>query len=72
MAVSQHDDARFSARMPDHRHKKDGSDGQRINADEEYEVRYWTEKLGVSREQLRRAVQRVGPMVEDLKRALKK
>ena len=31
---------------------------------------YWAEKLGVSREQLRKAVQAAGPMVKDVQRHL--
>ena len=35
-------------------------DRSRINTDQEHEVRCWKKKLGVSEEQLRQAVQRVG------------
>ena len=35
-------------------------DRSRINVHEEHEVRYWTEALGVSREELERAVKQVG------------
>jgi hypothetical protein len=31
---------------------------------------YWAEKLGVSREELRKAVQTAGPMVKDVQRHL--
>ncbi|HEX2116849.1 MAG TPA: DUF3606 domain-containing protein [Alphaproteobacteria bacterium] len=41
-------------------------DSNRVNVSQEHEVRYWTEKLGVSAERLREAVQQVGPMVEDV------
>lgn len=35
-------------------------DRSRISFDEEYEVRYWTEALGVSRDELEEAVKSVG------------
>jgi hypothetical protein len=37
-------------------------DDQRINVDQDDELSYWSEKLGVSRDQLRQAVAKVGPM----------
>ena len=43
-----------------------------MNMNEDYEVRYWTEKFGVSAERLRTAVQRVGVMVADVERELGK
>ena len=45
-------------------------DDSRINVDQEHEVGYWSDKLGVSREQLREAVQADGPMVKDVQRHL--
>ena len=39
---------------------------------EEYELRYWSEKYGVSPERLRTAVQRVGVMAVDVERELGK
>jgi hypothetical protein len=45
-------------------------DDERINVDQEHELGYWAEKLGVSREQLRKAVQVAGPMVKDVQRHL--
>jgi hypothetical protein len=47
-------------------------DALRVNMNEDYEVRYWTEKFGVSAERLRTAVQRVGVMVADVERELGK
>jgi hypothetical protein len=41
-------------------------DAQRVNVHQEHELRYWTQKFGVSAEQLREAVEQVGPMVEDV------
>ena len=35
----------------------------RINVDEIYEVRHWAKQLGVSIQQLRAAIEQVGPLV---------
>jgi Protein of unknown function (DUF3606) len=43
-------------------------DDARINVDQDHERRYWSEKLGVSRDELRKAVQTAGPMVKDVQR----
>ena len=51
---------------------KVAADRKRINVNEDYELRYWTEKFGVSAEDLKRAVERVGPMVDAVARALGK
>ena len=45
---------------------------QRIDVSREQECRYWSEKLGVSPERLRRAVKEVGPWVEEVRRHLGK
>lgn len=39
-------------------------DRQRINVNQEHEVRYWTQRLGVTPEELRKAVEAVGPMAD--------
>ena len=41
-------------------HNKGQPDRSKINMHEDYEVKYWTHQLGVSREQLQRAVDKVG------------
>lgn len=46
--------------MSDDLNKRGQQDRSRINMHEEHEVRYWTEALGVTREELQRAVDRVG------------
>jgi len=51
---------------------KVAADRKRINVNEDYELRYWTEKFGVSAEDLKRVVERVGPMADDVARALGK
>lgn len=45
-------------------------DDARINVEQDHEVSYWSEKFGVSREELRRAVEQAGPMVKDVQRQL--
>ena len=42
-------------------------DDARINVDQDHEVNYWSEKLGVSRDELRKAVKTGGPMVKEFK-----
>ena len=44
----------------DNRAKKGQPDRSRINLNEDFEVKYWTKHLGVSREQLEKAVGKVG------------
>jgi hypothetical protein len=46
-------------------------DRDRINLEEDYEVQYWSEKFGVSIEELAAAVKKVGPMASDVQRELK-
>lgn len=49
--------------MSDNLQKAGPQDRSRINLHEEWEVRHWTEALGVTREELERAVKAVGPSV---------
>ncbi len=58
--------------MSDDKSKPGGQDRKRINLDEDYEVRDWSKRLGVSDEQLRAAVKAVGDRVDDVERHLKK
>ena len=46
-------------------------DDERINVDQDHELSYWSEKLGVSRDRLRETVARVGPMRQAVDRALR-
>jgi hypothetical protein len=46
--------------MSDDKSKKGGQDRSRINTSEDYEVRYWADKFGVSAEELREAVRASG------------
>jgi hypothetical protein len=58
--------------MADNPKKTGRQDDSRINVEQEHEVRYWAEKLGVSWEQLRTAVQAAGPMVKDVQKHLRR
>lgn len=46
------------------------ADRSRVNVNEEWELRYWTDRFGVSEARLRAAVERVGVSVEALEREL--
>lgn len=46
--------------MSDDKSKTAPQDASRISLSETYEVRYWTEKFGVTRDQLAKAVVAVG------------
>ena len=46
-------------------------DRDRVNVHENYEVEYWSNKFGVSPDQLRRAVAAVGTSVADVEKYLK-
>ncbi|MEX1827097.1 DUF3606 domain-containing protein [Luteibacter sp. CQ10] len=57
--------------MSDSKSHRGGADRERINVNEDYEVRYWTQQLGISESRLREVVGRVGPMTKDVRAALK-
>jgi hypothetical protein len=40
--------------------KKGAGDRSKINMHEDYEVKHWTKQLGVSKEELQKAVDKVG------------
>jgi len=56
--------------MPDNPKQVGKPDRDRINVNEDYELRDWSKSLGVSADRLKEAVRKVGPMVEDVRRAL--
>lgn len=58
--------------MSDDPSKNGKADRERINIHEDYELRDWSKSLQVSREELIKAVQKVGPMVKDVRRELGK
>ena len=57
--------------MADDRTKRGAQDRSRISLSEEYEVRYWTEALGVSRERLEELVRKHGNSAEKIREALR-
>jgi hypothetical protein len=58
--------------MPDDLTKSAPPDTSRINIQEPYEVRWWTEKFGVSEAQLTMAVKAVGTSPRIVARHLKR
>ena len=46
------------------------ADRDRINVNEEYELRDWSSKFGVSPDKLKAAVDKVGPMAIDVQKEL--
>ncbi len=58
--------------MVDDRTKPGDSDDERININNDYEVRDWSKKLGVTHQELLEAVQAVGDRLEDVERHLKR
>jgi hypothetical protein len=48
----------------------DGADPARINVNEEYELKDWSAKLGVTSWEVKAAVRKVGPLAKDVARAL--
>jgi len=58
--------------MADDLSNRGAQDRSRISMREEHEVKYWTEALGVSREQLQRAVDKVGNSAAAVRKELGK
>ena len=58
--------------MADDLKNRGAQDRSRVNPDEDYEVRYWTQKWGVSKEELAAAVQKAGVSVDAVARELGK
>jgi len=56
--------------MSDDPKKVGKPDRDRINVNEDYELRDWSKSLGVSVDRLKEAVRKVGPMVAEVRRAL--
>jgi len=57
--------------MADDKGKPGGQDRTRIDVNEEYELRDWSKKFGVSAEQLKAAVKAVGTNAQDVQMHLK-
>ena len=58
--------------MADDKTKSGGQDRLRISLSEDYEVRDWSRKFGVTPDELRAAVKAVGNMAADVEEHLKK
>jgi hypothetical protein len=51
---------------------KVAEDRRKIDLHQDYELRYWCTKFGVSEDRLHAAIQEVGTMADDVARELKK
>ena len=58
--------------MPDDPSNRRGQDRDRINVNQPYEVAYWTRALGVSEDELRKAVAAVGDRADAVRKHLGK
>ena len=56
----------------DNKQQVGAPDRNLINVNEDYELRYWSEKFGISRDELREAVKQAGTSVEKVKAHLNK
>lgn len=58
--------------MADDKTNRGPQDRSRINLGEDYEVRYWTDKLGVSKAELEETVREVGSSADAVEKALRR
>jgi len=58
--------------MPDDKTKSGGQDRQRINVNEEYELRDWAKSLNTTPERVKEAVQAVGDRADAVREHLSK
>lgn len=58
--------------MSDNKNIRGPQDANRINVNEDYEVQYWTERFGISSDELRDAVMKAGTSVTDVEQYLNK
>lgn len=57
--------------MADNKNLSDGRDRSRVAGNEKYEIQHIAEKLNVSAEEVRRAIEQVGNNREEIERHLK-
>jgi hypothetical protein len=57
--------------MADDKNKKDERDRSRVSGSEEYELQYLAEKLNVSTEEIRNAIEKVGNNRESIEKFLR-
>jgi hypothetical protein len=50
--------------MADDPNQRGPQDRSRVNLGQDHELKYWTQKFGVSADKLREAVRKVGPSAE--------
>ena len=58
--------------MADDKNLRDGRDRSRVSGSEEYELKYLAEKLNISIEEVRKAVEKVGNNREKIEEYLKR
>ena len=58
--------------MADDKNLRDGRDRQRVAGNEEYEVNYLAQKLNVSTEEIRKAIEKVGNSREKVEEYLRR
>ena len=58
--------------MPDNMQDRGPQDRSRISLEQEHEVRYWTDKFGISKPQLEEAVKAVGPSAKAVEDELRR
>lgn len=58
--------------MADDKTDRGPQDRSRISVGEDHEVRYWTDKLGISKSQLQEVVRKVGPSASAVEEELRK
>ncbi|SAL55251.1 hypothetical protein AWB73_06023 [Caballeronia turbans] len=58
--------------MSDDKKNRGPDDRSRINVNEDYELRYWSGKIGCTHDELKAAVKKVGVMAADVEAYLKK
>ena len=56
--------------MSDDKSKTGHPDSDRINPQERYELEYWSRKFGISQQQLKDTIEKVGSSAEAVKKAL--
>jgi len=58
--------------MPDNKLNRGAQDRRRINVGEDYELRYWSQKLGITPDRLKELVEQVGDSVSAIEAALRR
>jgi hypothetical protein len=58
--------------MADNLRETGKPDDSRINIEQDHELTYWSEKFGVSREEVQSAVAKAGPMVKNVREHLQR